>query len=89
LLYQTLPLKIDGKDFAPYKFGLTIYDDVRVDVFREGKFGLTGSVNCFTPAMSYFKIVLDRTHEYFAELWERAMPFGEFLAALDAARAEF
>src|SRR5262249_3537485 len=42
--YLRLPIRINGAAFSPYKFGLTLYDDVRIDVFREGKFGLSGSV---------------------------------------------
>jgi hypothetical protein len=83
--YKRLPLRIDGGEFSPYKFGLTIYDDKRVDVFQEGKFGLAGNVSCFTPAMSYFETLLVECERYFDELWTQAVQFDRFLEVFDAA----
>jgi hypothetical protein len=70
-------------DFSPYRWGLSIYDAFRVDVFQEGKFDIAGSVMCFTLAMKNFKPILAESVRYFEELWRGAVPFEEFAGQID------
>lgn len=83
-LYRNLIVRIDGTEFSPYKFGLTLYDNKRVDIFQEGKFGFAGNVYCFTPAMAYFGALLKDIETYFEQLWQASISFNDFIEVFDA-----
>jgi hypothetical protein len=81
--HMRLPIAVDGQQFDPTKFGLTLYDDMRMDIFQEGRIGVLGSVSCFTPAGPTFTGHQTLAVQYFEHLWDSAMEFSDFLKAFD------
>lgn len=81
--YHRSFIQVDGQEFDPTKFGLTLYDDMRLDIFQEGRMGVMGSVSCFTPASPSFDVLRDKAQNYFESLWAHAIDFNDFLAQLE------